>query len=248
MNVLDLFAGIGGFSLGMERAGHKAIGFCEIDERCQKILAKHWPHVKLYEDVRELNYVDKVEIITAGFPCPDTSIAGNQAGLGGERSGLWSEVIRITSNIRPEYLVVENVPNLLTGPIGRAGGWFGRILSDLAQIGFDAEWHCIPSSSVGAPCRRDRIFLIAFPQCEGGKRLVQTEDIGITGSWGWCGKEDLRFIGDNPFKRGDRWPKPIVRGMDARIPGRMDRLKAIGNSVNPHIAEIIGRSLWKYVN
>ena len=129
--VLDLFSGIGGFSLGLERAGMTTVAFCEIDPFCRKVLAKHWPDVPIYEDIRELTgerlATDGIvaDVITGGFPCQDISVAGKQAGLDGDRSSLWTELCRIIGEIRPRYATVENVPNSLSGPGEHTGGWFG---------------------------------------------------------------------------------------------------------------------------
>lgn len=160
MKHIDLFSGIGGFSLGLERAGHETIAFCEIDPYCQKVLAKHWPNVDIHDDIRKLSY--KLSsgfsgIVTAGFPCQDISCAGKREGIEGERSGLWSELARVLGELRPRYAILENVSALLSGDRGR---WFGRVLGDLAEIGYDCEWHCIPASYLGAPHRRDRIWII----------------------------------------------------------------------------------------
>jgi DNA (cytosine-5)-methyltransferase 1 len=163
LRVLDLFSGIGGFSLGLERTGgFETVAFCEIDPFCRKVLAKHWPRVKQYEDVRELTAERlgsdgiSVDVICGGFPCQDISTAGRGAGIGGERSGLWKEYARLIGELRPIYLVVENVAALL-------GRGLGDVLGDLAEIGFDAEWHCIPAAAIGAPHRRDRIWIVAHP-------------------------------------------------------------------------------------
>ena len=173
LRVLDLFSGIGGFSLGLERTGgFETVAFCEIEEFPRRVLAKHWPKVPCYHDVRELT-ADvlardgiAVDVITGGFPCQDISVAGKQAGIGeGTRSGLWSEIVRLACELRPQFIIVENVANLLAGPSGKPGGWFGRILGDLAECGYDAEWENIPASALGAPHRRERIWLVAYP-CE----------------------------------------------------------------------------------
>ena len=168
MKILDLFSGIGGFSLGLERAGMKTIAFCEFDKHAQKVLKKHWPDVPIYGDVRELTHerlksdgINGIDIITGGFPCQDISIAGKQAGIKeGTRSGLWSECARLVGEIRPKYAIFENVTALLSGEQGR---WFQRVLFDLSQIGYDAEWHCIPASELGAHHHRDRVWIIAYP-------------------------------------------------------------------------------------
>jgi len=135
------------------------------------VLAKHWPGVPCYEDVRTLTAerlaadgITGVDVITGGFPCQDISTAGEQAGIGeGTRSGLWSEIVRLAGELRPQYIIVENVANLLRGPSERPGGWFGRILGDLAECGYDAEWENIPASALGAPHRRERVWLCAYP-------------------------------------------------------------------------------------
>jgi DNA (cytosine-5)-methyltransferase 1 len=169
LQTLDLFAGIGGFALGLERTGgFKTVAFCEIEPYPRAVLAKHWPGVKQYDDVRTLTGARlgtdgiAVDVITGGFPCQDISKAGKQAGISDDtRSGLWSEIARLVGEIRPRYVIVENVSALLSGPSERRGGWFGRVLGDLAEIGYDAEWHCIPASYVGAPHRRDRVWIVA---------------------------------------------------------------------------------------
>lgn len=166
MNVLDLFSGIGGFSLGLERAGMKTIAFCEIDKKAQLVLKKHWPNVPIFEDVSTLNKEDlneQVDVICGGFPCQDISLAGRGAGLAGARSGLWYEFHRLIKEIRPRYAIIENVSAL------RSRG-LDKVLWSLAEIGYDAEWHCIPASAVGAPHQRDRIWIVAYPSswgCQG---------------------------------------------------------------------------------
>ena len=172
MKVLDLFSGIGGFSLGLERAGMETVAFCEIEKFPQNVLKKHWPDVPIYEDVRELTYdrlksdgISRVDVICGGFPCQDISVDGKQAGIGeGTRSGLWSECARLVGEIRPKYAIFENVTALLSGEQGR---WFQRVLFDLSALGYDAEWHCIPASELGAHHHRDRVWIMAYPRHKG---------------------------------------------------------------------------------
>ena len=161
MRLLDLFSGIGGFSLGLERSGaFKTVAFCEIEPYCQKVLAKHWPQVPIYDDVRTITAERlaadgiAVDAICGGFPCQDISFAGKGAGLEGERSGLWFEYARIVGEFRPRYVIVENVSALLSRGLD-------RVLGTLASLGYDAEWHCIPASAIGAPHRRDRMWIVA---------------------------------------------------------------------------------------
>ena len=166
LKVLDLFSGIGGFSLGLERTGgFETVAFCEIEKFPQKVLAKHWPEVPIYEDVRNVTAKqlrsDGIipNVITGGFPCQDISVAGNQKGMGeGTRSGLWSECARLVGEIRPRYAIFENVTALLSGADGK---WFERVLWDISQIGgYVVEWHCIPASQLGAHHHRDRVWII----------------------------------------------------------------------------------------
>ena len=169
MRVLDLFAGIGGFTLGLERAGFETVAFCEIEPYAQKVLKKNWPEVPIYDDVRDITAERlisdgiRVDVITGGFPCQDISLAGQKAGIEGERSGLWTECARLIGEIRPRYAIFENVTNLLNGD---RGDWFKRVLWDISQVGYDAEWHCIPASQLGAHHHRDRVWIICYPRGE----------------------------------------------------------------------------------
>ena len=254
MNVLDLFSGIGGFSLGLERAGMRTVAFCEIDPFCRKILAQKFPGRPIYGDIRELTGAQimadarskhgqwwakeksggnsqgqtsfarngRIDVICGGFPCQDISVAGKGAGIGGERSGLWSEYARIIGEIRPRYVIVENVAALL-------GRGLERVLGDLAALGFDAEWHCIPASAIGAPHRRDRVWIVAYASgsiMEGQwfASRIQAERNSFSGSSWWHTEPDVGRVAHG-------------------IPHRVDRLKALGNAIVPQIAEIIGRAI-----
>jgi DNA (cytosine-5)-methyltransferase 1 len=157
----SLFAGIGGFDLGFERAGIKTIWQVEIDDYCRRVLARHFPSAKRYTDIRECgsHNLEPVDILSGGFPCQDISHAGKRTGIEGERSGLWSEYARIIRELRPHYVVVENVAALL-------GRGMERVLGDLAEIGYDAEWQSIRASDVGAPHIRERIWIVAYPSSE----------------------------------------------------------------------------------
>jgi len=172
--VLDLFSGIGGFSLGMEKTGgFETVAFCEIEPFCHKVLKKHWQDVPIYNDIKELTYekmqADGIEptVITGGFPCQDISVAGEQKGIIGERSSLWSEYARLIEDVQPTWAIIENVPTL------RSKG-LALVLQNLSEIGYNAEWHCIPCSTVGGLHRRDRIWIIAYPmenpRCTFGQR------------------------------------------------------------------------------
>lgn len=162
-NVLDLFSGIGGFSLGLEWTRRfKTVAFCENDLSCHKILNKHWKTIPIYSDIKELTFeklkkdkISKIDIITGGFPCQDISQAGKKKGIKASRSGLWTEMCRLIDEIQPRYAIVENVGALLVRGME-------CVLEDLVKIGYDAEWHCIPASAIGAPHQRDRVWIIAY--------------------------------------------------------------------------------------
>ena len=189
MRLLDLFSGIGGFSVGLERAGFQTVAFCEIDPFCQCVLKKHWPRIPIYDDIRSLTAERltadgiAVDVISGGFPCQDISVAGPGAGINGARSGLWTHYARIIGEVRPRYAVMENVSALL-------GRGLERVLGDLAEIGYDAEWHCIPAAAVGAPHRRDRVWIVAYPGRDtirdesGRRRGTRGADTSITGNDG----------------------------------------------------------------
>ena len=152
----SLFAGIGGFDLGLERAGMSCQWQVEIEDYPTKILEKHWPEVHRERDIKECSgsNLEDVDLICGGFPCQDISVAGLGKGLAGERSGLWNEMHRIVSDIKPRWVIVENVAALLSRGMD-------VVLRDLSTIGYDCEWHVISASAVGAPHRRERVWIIA---------------------------------------------------------------------------------------
>jgi DNA (cytosine-5)-methyltransferase 1 len=179
LRVLDLFSGIGGFSLGLERTGgFETIAFCEIDPFCRRVLAKHWPNVRQYEDVRELTAKQLsadgiVPDICGGFPCQDASLGqtNGESASGSTESELdFGETSHVWPLTFDRSSLLENVPGLLS-----AG--FGRVLGDLAAIGFDAEWRCIPASKAGLPHRRDRLWIVAYPRGSRLSRPVEGKSI-----------------------------------------------------------------------
>ncbi len=259
MKVLDLFAGIGGFSLGLERAGMETVAFCEIEDYPRKVLAKHWPGVPIYSDIRELTSerlradgIIGIDVITAGFPCQDISVAGKGAGIEGERSGLWSEIDRLAGELRPKYLILENVAALLSRGLD-------KVLGDLAEIGYDAEWHCIPASHLGAPHRRDRWWCVAYTNSQRGRSgntgRENAENAGQSSLD--PGRNAARMGEGQPFSdmgilahglsaglARSRWlPEPGIGRVTAGIPDRTARLKALGNSLIPQMPELIGRAI-----
>lgn len=239
MKVLDLFAGIGGFSFGLECAGFETVAFCEIDEHAQAVLHKHWPGVPIFPDVNLLSCRDLpgIDVITAGFPCQDLSKAGGQAGIHGERSGLWSEVIRLTDELRPSYVILENVPTL------RSKGLI-YILQALEQIGYDAEWHVVPASAVGAFHCRERLWVIAYPSDEHRKEpIIDSIPHVFT-----VGEERPGFDNEGLRSWIEEWRGScLLRGVD-EVPTRLARhaLRQYGNAVVPVIPQLIGWSILDY--
>lgn len=269
LKVLDLFSGIGGFSLGLERTnGFETVAFCEIEDFPRRVLAKHWPDVPCYDDVRTLTSerlaVDRigcVDVIVGGFPCQDISIAWSGPGIDGARSGLWSEYSRLIGELRPSYVIVENVAALL-------GRGLGRVLGDLAALGYDAEWNCIPATYVGAPHRRDRLWIVAYPNsgqrvgsewalragrdassgC--GEALADPDSFGrhqveqhVAGGQDTQRPVSSALYAGEPGRRGWWKAEPSVGRVADGVPARVDRLKALGNAVVPQIPELIGRAI-----
>ena len=165
MNFLDLFAGIGGFRLGMERAGHKCIVFCEIDKFARASYKEMYntENEIEYHDIKEVTNEEfrklrgKVDIICGGFPCQAFSIAGKQLGFEDARGTLFYEIARATKEIKPRYLLLENVRNLLSHDKGQT---FTRILKILDELGYDAEWQVLNSKNFGVPQNRERVFIV----------------------------------------------------------------------------------------
>lgn len=278
LNVLDLFSGIGGFSLGLERTGgFKTVAFCEIEEFPRRVLQKHWPDTPCYRDVRELTAgrlsADgiAVDVICGGFPCQDISTAGKGAGLAGERSGLWSEIARLVGELRPRFVIVENVAALL-------GRGLGDVLGDLASLWYDAEWHCIPASAVGAPHRRDRVWIVAHPKIMQRNGRDDNAKIGMGGPVSEFGNSRGKVALAHPMRRGRQGsgqsfqpfnPAPLIQrqAIDAfhgrvrdfwraepsvgrvadGVPDRAHRLKGLGNAVVPQIPELIGNAILQAI-
>jgi DNA (cytosine-5)-methyltransferase 1 len=237
LKVLDLFSGIGGFSLGLERTGgFESVAFCEIAPFCRNILAKHWPHVPCYEDVRRLTAEQlradgiSVDVICGGFPCQDVSEAGMGAGLAGKRSGLWKDYLRLIRDVRPDFVIVENV----TGLLYRGAP---EVFGDLAESGYDAQWRAVPASTIGLPQTRDRVWIVAYPG--GGGRASNDE---------WLkGRSDyFRWADNDRLGEAQHWAKACAARawrVDDGLPRWVDRMHALGNAVVPQITELIGRAI-----
>lgn len=234
----SLFAGIGGFDLGFERAGLVCKWQVEIDEYCRRVLAKHWPDVPRWDDVRTFPPPDgdwSVDVICGGFPCQDISNSGKRVGIFGERSSLWFEFARVVRAIRPRYVVVENVAALLNRGLD-------AVLGSLAEIGYDAEWDCLPAGAFGAPHLRERILLVAYPHGEHGGTRRSRRLVGLAEGLQVHRKPLLDFQGR--VSGEDHWATEpdVVRMVDGVSPA-VDRIRGLGNAVVPQVAEWIGRRI-----
>lgn len=213
MKIGSLFSGIGGLELGLELAGvgHTAWQV-EQDEFCRAVLKKHWPAAAQYQDVREVgaSNLERVEVVCGGFPCQDISQAGKGAGLGGARSGLYFEYLRVIQEISPRFVVIENVAALL-----RRG--LDVVLSTLDESGYDASWSTIRASDVGARHRRDRLFVVAWKRTVvddsrfgSGERAA--ENLGEASGSGWTQAGGAPPLSVQVVRQ---WPTPRHEGFDA---------------------------------
>lgn len=240
MAVLDLFSGIGGFSLGLERTGgFRTAAFCEIDPYCRRVLAKHWPGVPCYDDVRTIDAarlaadgIGRIDVICGGFPCQDISYAGPGAGLSGSRSGLWFEYARLVGELGPDLIIVENVAALLDRGMG-------AVLGTLSDLGYNAEWDTPTACSVGHPHLRRRVFIVAYSdRFDGRKRLRHSLARAFRAIQEVDGFESARARSRARMAN----PSALYGGADG-LPNGMDRNHAIGNAVVPQIPELIGRAI-----
>lgn len=249
MRVAEMFAGIGGFGLGLERAGMTVVSQVEVDPACQAVLRRNWPGLDLHDDVRTKQWKEgEADVICAGFPCQDISQAGSRAGLSGSRSGLFWEVVRALRVVRPKFLLLENVAALL-----RRG--MGTVVGTLAESGYDTEWDCIPASHIGAPHLRDRLWAIAFPQHPDthGKRLhpapfhlvgspeLRDQQKRLSGPMGAPLATALARVGPAGGRAWDSEPQ-LSRVADG-LPADVAAVKQFGNSLCPRISEAIGAAL-----
>lgn len=269
LTVGSLFSGIGGFELGFEATGRfKTRWQVECDPYATKVLEKHWPDVQRHDDVCTWpnETTEPVDVLIGGFPCQDISYAGKGAGLDGERSGLFYELMRIVRVVGPKYVVLENVAALFTRGMD-------QVLGTLASHGYDAEWEVVSAASVGAPHRRDRVFIIGW-DANGNladpaganalrrnpARCSEGPQVELRGS---CGNTNLADSGDKQCKgceqktlRGKsrvsrksrrssadqrtQWAtEPQVGRVANGIPKRVDRLRCLGNAIVPQVAKVV---------
>jgi DNA (cytosine-5)-methyltransferase 1 len=237
MKMLSLFSGIGGIDLAAELAGIETVAFCEINEYCQKVLKKQWPDVPIYSDIRDLRgeQIGTVDIVAGGFPCQPYSIAGKRQGKNDDRH-LWPELFRIISELRPSWVVGENVGNFVNMELENA-------LLDLESIGYTTQAFIIPACSIEAKHERERVFIIANINSERCNRSIITNGKHeVPNNQEWSIAENIRdwsgwqhWIRET-FQNG-HWTEDNTNicGMVDGISKKLDqsRLKALGNAVVP---------------
>ncbi len=265
LTIGSLFSGIGGLELGLEWAGLGPVKWqVEIDPFCRQVLAKHWPEVQRFEDVRAVGaeQLAPVDLICGGFPCQDVSSAGKRAGLAGSRSGLWREYARVVREVGPQWVVVENVSS-------GARLWVDSVSNDLEQLGYEVLPVPLSAANVGAPHLRRRVFVVAHSKFQQlrhelrwssraqGQDPSKPDDPGEP--W-WVANPELarlpRPSGSRVNRPGrasiepapgtwsnDSMPEPTLCRVDdgpAAWVDRNERLRALGNAVVPQCAEVIG--------
>ena len=267
---LDLFSGIGGFSLGLEATGgFETVAFCDYDSYCQKILRKHWPWVTIYDDIKELNHEKlnsnghtKIAIITGGYPCQPFSVAGRQQGEKDPRH-VWPEYFRLIKELRPTWVIGENVS-------GHVKLGLDTVLENLESEGYSARTFSISASSIGANHQRERIWIVANSGCSWGsgsefqrknENEIKKENANQFERSSSSSQSDMVYsdserlekwesIGENFSQEyqtligADWWSiEPDVGRVANGVPKRVDRLKSLGNSLVPHIPYYIGMSI-----
>ncbi len=293
IQVLDLFSGIGGFSLGLERAGFETVAFCEIDKYCRLVLQKHWKDIKIYSDVREIKKerleahgIPSPDVITGGFPCQPFSVAGRRQGTGDNRY-LWPEMFRIIKEFKPRWIIAENVRGIINIQDGVV---FEGVHADLESQGYETQTFNIPAAGVGAPHRRERVWIVANSRCtiRGQQSTRNKESIGPETSQETKRSADSDSVArsserekimadsksiqsnvgkinqskkesgekrilrsevgrvSSSFNQNNWWNfEPNVGRVVDGVQGRTHRLKGLGNSIVPQIAEEIGKAILK---
>ena len=276
LKTLDLFSGIGGFSIGLERVGFKTVAFCEIDKYCRLVLKKHWKDTKVYPDVREITRqqyeqdgCELPEVITGGFPCQPFSVAGRQKGTGDNRY-LWPEMFRVIKEFKPRWIIAENVRGIINIQDGVV---FENVCTDLESQGYETQTFIIPAAGVGAPHRRDRVWIVANSrrtiggqQSSRNKESIEsrtsqeTERSADSDSVARSSEREkimadskrvyVQGQQDRPRQEQSRrsgwWGiEPNVGRVADGVQGRIHRLKGLGNAIIPQIAEEIGKAIVK---
>ena len=266
MKFLDLFSGIGGFSLGLEAAGMQTAAFCEYDDKARKVLKKNWPDVPIFDDVRTLNKellesrgIYDIGLICGGYPCQPFSLAGERRGAEDDRH-LWPEMFRLVKELRPTWVIGENVAGHITMGLD-------EVLADLESEGYTARPFIIPACAVDAPHRRDRVWIVANSIC--GSRwnsesivrrrndkakwpqnpdpIARSSQNVAYANGTQCQRNSspVRIRTQYPdFSSSSRWkPEPSVGRVAHGVPNRTHRLKQLGNAVVPQVVQVIGESI-----
>jgi len=256
LKAFDIFAGIGGFSYGLEKVGMRTVAFCEVDQYCQKILKQYWPSVPIFSDINLLKYhknhflydgklpryftnID-IDVISSSSPCTGYSVAGKKRGDKDGRSKLWKEFARLTREIRPKYCVFENSPNIRNHSMG-------EILKTFDEIGYNAEWSIISAYSVGAPHQRERLYCVFWrndiPYPNPFRSWAADPEKEKASSWWWA----KRRIKRSPvFNKAGKIEPRVLRftdGISEELDQTEESLKQLGNSLIPQIPELIGRAI-----
>ena len=248
IKILDLFSGIGGFSLGMHRASERfeTIAFAECDKFCQKVLKKNFPNIKIYDDVKDVQKID-CDLITAGFPCPAFSASGKRGGF--EQDDLFYEVIRIAKINKPQIIILENV----SGFAHKTRNWRSVLTNELKNIGYETQDFIFDARDFGVPQCRRRYFAI----CVQGRMLFSSQHLQrLQGKQG----KNIQQVFSNNQNAQRRWTPTINTKEEWRaifsqsfrrrnsngISDRVDRLTSLGNAVVPKIITAIGKTIIKW--
>lgn len=250
----SLFTGIGGIDLAAEWAGFETVGQCEKDDYAYAVLDKHWPNIRKWRDVSDVTRndlvkqsIEKITVLSAGFPCQPHSLAGKRMATNDKRD-LWPETRRIICEVKPKWFLGENVPGLLSSDDGR---FFGQILADLAKMGFDAWWGVYGSFHVGAPHKRERVFIVANSD---SKRWNSLEGFmqNRCPDFDWKSYDKIKpneiiDLYANAKRVLDNPERGVCRNDDGLSEG-MDRLRCVGNAVNPYQVFPILKAIWDIEN
>jgi len=251
MKFISLFAGIGGFDLGLERAGMRCVGQVEIDKNCHAVLAKHWPNVKRMNDIRDVVGTEfgSVDLVCGGYPCQPFSTSGKRKGNTDERY-LWPEMRRIISTIKPAWVIGENVAGHIT-----CG--FDEVINDLEKENYETRSFLLPASAFGSPHERKRVFIVANFRARNSRKRVEStaedvyrdgkrEQANMSGSYrgsGVCERNEKNGVDVRRDKRSWWETEPEVDRMVYGIPTQPYRFKQLGNSVVPQVVEVIGGAI-----
>jgi DNA (cytosine-5)-methyltransferase 1 len=259
----SLFSGIGGIDLAFDKAGFQTLFQVEINSFCNQVLSKHWPGISRFEDVKKVgaHNLPKVTVLSGGFPCTDVSIAGNKKGIGTkdaptDRSGLWYEFARIISELKPPWILIENVSHL------RNNG-ADQVLADLEELNY-SSWACVVGAeALGAPHQRNRVWIVGHDNSLGHRNLSE----GVAERWARGLPYDCQWSLEEASQKWHYWKHVLGAGNDGSvndatestadayargvrgvhgIPDWVDRLKALGNAVVPQIPMLIGCFIKAY--